>query len=62
MELQKIYVWRDWRKEGVAKSGRVEVAGCLEMNDFEINFLDTQADEGWNWHFRVARGGEGRHE
>lgn len=48
--------------EGVAKSGRVEVAGCLEMNDFEINFLDTQADEGWNWHFRVARGGEGRHE
>lgn len=30
--------------EGVAKSGRVEVAGCLEMNDFEINFLDTQAD------------------
>lgn len=45
--------------EGVAKSGRVEVAGCLEMNDFEINFLDTQADEGWNWHFRVARGGRG---
>lgn len=30
--------------EGVAKSGRVEVAGCLEMNDFEINFLDTQVD------------------